>query len=140
MSFHGNTNHSDLLNHIWGNDVSHFPAILSVINLYKQDVTQTDNFPRVMREDFFNLNVGDKVHFPDARDWTKQIELSIPLFDGIASNFPFIQQEDIPNDILTDFFRNKFQASQQAFLKGNTFKINERSDYFTYCVYNSIRF
>ncbi|MDK2837383.1 MAG: hypothetical protein PWR15_452 [Bacteroidota bacterium] len=140
MSFHGNTNHSDLLNHIWGNDVSHFPAILSVINLYKQDVTQTDNFPRVMREDFFNLNVGDRVHFPDARDWTKQIELSIPLFDGIASNFPFIQQEDIPNDVLTDFFRNKFQAGQQAFLKDNTFKINERSDYFTYCVYNSIRF
>lgn len=52
MAFHGNTNHSDLLNHIWGNDVSHFPTILSVINLYKQDVTQTDNFPRVTRDDF----------------------------------------------------------------------------------------
>lgn len=27
MAFHGNTNHSDLLNHIWGNDVSHFLSI-----------------------------------------------------------------------------------------------------------------
>lgn len=140
MTFHGNANHSDLLNHIWGNDVSHFPAILSVINLYKQNVAQTDNFPRVIRDDFFNLNVGDNVTFPDSRDYKKHIELPIPQFDGIASNFPFIQQEDIPNDILTDFFRGEFQAKQQAFLKDNTFKINERSDYFTYCVYNSIRF
>lgn len=140
MAFHGNTNHSDLLNHIWGNDVSHFPTILSVINLYKQDITQTDNFPRVTRDDFFNLNVGSKVSFPDSKNYKNHIELTIPQFDGIASNFPFIQQEDIPNDVLTNFFKDKFQAQQQAFLKDNTFKINERSDYFTYCVYNSFRF
>ncbi|GHT28302.1 hypothetical protein FACS189432_06050 [Bacteroidia bacterium] len=140
LNYHGNTSHSELLNHIWGNDVSHFPAILSVINLYKQNVTQIDNFPRVTRDDFFNLNVGDAVCFPDSRDYKKHIELPIPQFDAIASNFPFIQQEDIPNEILTAFFREKFEAQQQAFLKDNSFKINERSDYFTYCVYNSIRF
>ncbi|GHT01637.1 hypothetical protein AGMMS49525_02940 [Bacteroidia bacterium] len=140
LSYHGNTSHSELLNHIWGNDVSHFPAILSVINLYKQNVTQIDNFPRVTRDDFFNLNVGDNVSFPDSRDYKKHIELPIPQFDAIASNFPFIQQEDIPNEVLTVFFRGKFEAQQQAFLKDNSFKINERSDYFTYCVYNSIRF
>ncbi|MDR0681740.1 MAG: SAM-dependent DNA methyltransferase, partial [Dysgonamonadaceae bacterium] len=115
--------------HIWGNDVSHFPAILSVINLYKQDVTQTDNFPRITRDDYFNLNVGDNVCFPDSHDYKTHIELQIPQFDAIASNFPFIQQEDIPNEILTVFFRKKFEAQQQAFLKDNTFKINERSDY-----------
>jgi len=140
LNYHGNTNHSELLNHIWGNDVSHFPAILSVINLYKQNVTQIDNFPRITRDDFFNLNVQDKVCFPDSRDYKKQIEIQIPQFNAIASNFPFIQQEDIPNEILTVFFKEKFEAQQQAFLKDNTFKINERSDYFTYCVYNSLRF
>ena len=62
------------------------------------------------------------------------------MFDSIASNFPFIQQEDIPNDVLTALFREKFEAKQKAFLKDSSFKINERSDYFTYCVYNSIRF
>jgi hypothetical protein len=140
LNYHGNTNHSKLLNHIWGNDVSHFPAILSVINLYKQDVTKTDNFPRITRDDFFNLNVGDKVSFPDSKDYKKQIELQIPQFEAIASNFPFIQQEDIPNDVLTDHFRKQFTAQQQAFMQDNIFKINERSDYFTYCVYNSLRF
>jgi hypothetical protein len=140
LHYHGNTNHSELLNHIWGNDVSHFPAILSVINLYKQNVTQIDNFPRVTRDDFFNLNVGDNISFPDSRDYKKHIKLPIPQFDAIASNFPFIQQEDIPNEALTAFFRGKFEVQQQAFLKDNSFKINERSDYFTYCVYNSMRF
>lgn len=136
----GTKEHGELLRQIWGNDVSHFPAILSVINLYKQDVVATDNFPRVMRDDFFNLEVGEKVVFPDSHNHAKHIEVSIPTFDGIASNFPFIQQEDIPNEKLSAYFREQFQSEQQAFLKDNTFKINERSDYFTYCIYNADRF
>jgi hypothetical protein len=141
LNYHGNTNHVQLLNQIWGNDISHFPAILSVINLYKQRIkNQTDNFPRVMRDDYFNLEPKMKVVFPDSNDYQKQIQQPIPVFDAIASNFPFIQQEDIPSDVLTAFFRKQFEAQQKAFLKDNSFKINERSDYFTYCVYNSIRF
>ena len=141
LNYHGNKNHVQLLNQIWGNDVSHFPAILSVINLYKQRINnQTDNFPRVTRDDYFNFEPEMKVVFPDSNNYQKQIQQTIPLFDAIASNFPFIQQEDIPNDVLTTFFRKKFEANQKAFLKDNFFKINERSDYFTYCVYNSIRF
>ncbi len=136
----GTKEHEELLRQIWGNDVSHFPAILSVINLYKQDVVATDNFPRVMRNDFFNLEVGEKVVFPDSHDHNKRIDVPIPIFDGIASNFPFIQQEDIPNEKLSAFFREQFQSEHQAFLKDKTFKINERSDYFTYCIYNADRF
>jgi hypothetical protein len=141
LKYYGNENHSQLLNQIWGNDISHFPAILSVINLYKQKIkNQIDNFPRVTRDDFFNLEPKMKVSFPDSNNYQKQIQQAIPIFDGIASNFPFIQQEDIPNEALTAFFREKFEAKQKAFLKDSSFKINERSDYFTYCVYNSIRF
>lgn len=140
LNFLGNHDHASLLNQIWGNDVSHFPAILSVINLYKQNVVETDNFPRVMREDFFNVEAGKKIAFPDPVDHKKRITNALPLFDGIASNFPFIQQEDIPNEVLTTFFRGKFEQKQRAFLKDDEFKINERSDYFTYCVYNAIRF
>lgn len=66
LNFYGIDNHSILLSHIWGNDISHFPAILSVINLYKQDVTKTDNFPRIIRNDYFNLEVGKEIIFPDS--------------------------------------------------------------------------
>ncbi|MEE9431100.1 MAG: N-6 DNA methylase [Melioribacteraceae bacterium] len=140
LNYHGNRNHSQLLNQIWGNDISHFPAILSVINLYKQNVTEVDNFPRIMRKDFFTITSGETVFFPDSSDYTTQIQESIPAFDAIVSNFPFIQQEDIPNEVLTTYFREQFETAQQAFLNDESFKINERSDYFTYCVYNSIKF
>ena len=96
--------------------------------------------PRVIRGDFFNLEVGKLEVFPDPVDYRKHIDVPIPQFDGIASNLPFIQQEDIPNDKLTEFFRQKFKRNQRAFLQNGRFKINERSDYFTYCIYHSIRF
>ncbi|OCX54181.1 N-6 DNA methylase [Mucilaginibacter sp. PPCGB 2223] len=140
LKYHGAKDHGQILEQIWGNDISHFPAILSVISLYKQDVQTINNFPRVTREDFFSLEPGQKVMFPDPEVSGQLIEEPIPLFDGIASNFPFIQQEDIPNDILTPFFREIFLLGQRAFLKDNSFRINERSDYFAYCVYNAWRF
>lgn len=111
-----------------------------MINLYKQKVKDIDNFPRVIRDDYFNLATGKQIIFPDSKDYTKQISQPIPTFDAVSSNFPFIQQEDIPNDILTTFFKEKFGTKQKAFLKDKIFKINERADYFTYCIYNAIHF
>lgn len=140
LSYFGNNSHQNKLSQIWGNDVSHFPAILSVINLYKQNVTETDNFPRIIRDDYFNLNVGRKVKFPNPHNHAEHYEAQIPSFDGIASNFPFIQQEDIPNEKLTSYFKKQFELTQAAFVREGDFKINERADYFTYCIYNSLRF
>lgn len=139
LKYYGNTDHVELLDQIWGNDISHFPAILSVINLYKQKVSLAENFPRVIREDYFNLVPGKKINFP-TRDPDRQIEQTLPAFDAIISNFPFIQQEDIPNKILSESFREEFQSRQRAFINGSQFGINERSDYFVYCFYNSLKF
>lgn len=140
LNYFGNTNHSQLLNQIWGNDVSHFPAILSVINLYKQKVNEVDNFPRVIRDDFFNLEPQKKITFPDSRNHNIQVEEIIPVFDGIASNFPFIQQEDFSGYNLSVILEDKLDRSQESLYKKDIFKINERSDYFAYCVYNSLNF
>lgn len=136
----GNKNHQDLLDQIWGNDISHFPAILSVINLYKQSVTDVGNFPRVIRSNFFELFPGKTINIPDNKDINKKNNVSIPLFDSIVTNFPFIQQEDIPNDYLSEKFKTEFGDSQKAFIANNLFQINERSDYYVYCFYNSLKF
>ncbi len=140
LSFLGKKNHQELLSQIWGNDISHFPAVLSVITLYKQKVEDVANFPRVIRQDYFNLEPKQKIGFPDNKNIDKINEVELPLFDAIVSNFPFIQQEDIPNSMLTTRFRNEFQQSQKAFLEKGDFKINERSDYYVYCFYNSLKF
>lgn len=140
LTYFRSGSHQEKLSRIWGNDIAHFPAILSVINLYRQNVSQSDNFPRVIRDDFFNLEVGKKMAFPDPCDHKISVNEEIPVFDGIASNFPFIQQEDIPGDFLGAFMSKKFGGTQSAFLSDGKFKINERADYFTYCIYNASRF
>ncbi|HCN38202.1 MAG TPA: SAM-dependent DNA methyltransferase [Bacteroidetes bacterium] len=140
LQFYGNNNHQQILNQIWGNDISQFPATLSVINLYKQKVNDTSNFPRVFRSDFFSLTPGQTIEIPDNIEIFKFNKISIPKFDAIISNFPFIQQEDIPNEILTSHFKSEFAETQKAFIDGNKFEINRKSDYYIYCFYNSLKF
>ena len=140
LKFLGKDNHQELLNQIWGNDISHFPAVLSVINLYKQKVEDVANFPRVTRKDFFSLTPQQEILIPDNKDISKINKVQLPCFDAIISNFPFVQQEDIPNDILNTHFREEFKEDQEAFLEDVNFKINERSDYYVYCFYNSLKF
>lgn len=140
LKYRGTINHQQLLNQVWGNDISHFPAVLSVINLYKQDLTDQNNFPRVTRRDYFRLIPGQELRYPDPVHEGQFINVALPQFDSIISNFPFIQQEDIPNKFLSDKFREEFQRTQRAFVRDNRFDINERSDYFVYCFYNSLKF
>ncbi len=140
LKFFGNKNHQQILNQIWGNDISHFPATLSVINLYKQKVNDIANFPRIIRKDFFTLNPNQTIAIPDNTDISKINHIPIPKFDAVISNFPFIQQEDIPNDILNTQFESEFAKTQTAFLNGSKFDINGKSDYYIYCFYNSLKF
>lgn len=140
LQFFGNKNHQQILNQIWGNDISHFPATLSVISLYKQKVDDTANFPRIIRKDFFTLNPTQTIAIPDNKDIDKINQIPIPKFDAVISNFPFIQQEDIPNEILNTHFESEFAKTQTAFLNGNKFDINGKSDYYIYCFYNSLKF
>jgi hypothetical protein len=136
----GVNSHSKLLHQIWGNDISHFPATLSVINLYKQDVSEVKNFPRVLRSDFFDLQPGTLIPFPDPTNSDEIKAEVIPAFDAIISNFPFIQQEDIPNELLSSQFQAIFKDTQNAFIAKGKFKLNERSDYFIHCIYKSFGF
>lgn len=140
LKFLGTKDHHQLLNQIWGNDVSHFPVTLSVINLYKQKVDDIINFPRITRKDYFTLQPKQTIEIPDSINIDKINKVEIPLFDAIISNFPFIQQEDIPNAVLSNHLRQEFKETQAAFLKGVNFEINEKSDYYVYCFYNSHKF
>lgn len=140
LKHYGNENHQQILNQIWGNDISHFPATLSVINLYKQKVDDVANFPRVIRKDYFTLSPNQTIPIPDNVDIDIVNEIPIPKFDAIISNFPFIQQEDIPKDALEEYFKNEFGETQTAFINGNVFDINGKSDYYIYCFYNSLKF
>lgn len=90
--------HADLLDKIWGVDIAHFPAELATINLFRQDISDYSNFPRIVVQDFFKIAPGKEVAFPPLRSATpyyEKIALPFPDFAGIVGNFPYIRQEII---------------------------------------------
>ena len=56
--------HEVLLSNIWGFDISPFAAELAVINLFRQDLSEFNNFPRVLCGDFFERTVGERRRLP----------------------------------------------------------------------------
>ncbi|GBD87080.1 putative type I restriction enzymeP M protein [bacterium BMS3Abin03] len=87
--------HEELLGKIWGIDIGKFPAELSTINLFRQNVANYENFPRVICTDIFDVRKGMVFKFPppNASKNFEKVELPLPAFGGLVGNFPFIRQE-----------------------------------------------
>jgi len=56
--------HAELLGQIWGVDIARFPAELATINLFRQNVRDISNFPRVETRDFFDVTPHQTFEFP----------------------------------------------------------------------------
>ncbi len=93
----GEKSHMTLLSHLWGIDIAHFPAELATINLYRQNLSDYRNFPRIVSKDFFDIKTGDTFKFPPPKAATDDadfmIEEKLPAFDAAVGNFPYIRQE-----------------------------------------------
>lgn len=98
----GERDHKKLLSMLWGIDVAKFPAALATVNLYKQNLGDYNNFPRIESKDFFDVKQGDKFKFPPPKptgDPGYMIEEKLPVFDAAVGNFPYIRQELIEKQI-----------------------------------------
>jgi hypothetical protein len=93
--------HEDILEKIWGIDIGQFPAELSAINLFRQNVSNFDNFPRVVNKDIFDIKKGGYFEFPPPNVGKNYVKINIPIpeFYGLVGNFPFIRQELIEKKI-----------------------------------------
>jgi type I restriction-modification system DNA methylase subunit len=89
--------HRELLSQLWGVDIANFPAELATINLFRQNVAEISNFPRIVCKDFFEIQPESKHKFPPLKKSPdpnfQAIEETMPLFDAAVGNFPFIRQE-----------------------------------------------
>lgn len=52
--------HGQLLSDIFGVDISHFASHLTTINLATRDLVDEENYPQIVRSDFFNVISGKK--------------------------------------------------------------------------------
>ena len=94
--------HRQLLSQLWGVDIAPFPAELATINLYRQNLDDYDNFPRILAMDFSDVKPGQVFEFPPPKpseDGGSKIKEKLPIFDGAIGNFPYIRQELIERRI-----------------------------------------
>lgn len=121
----GRREHTKLLQQLWGVDIAPFPAELATINLFRQRMTDHGNFPRIVCEDFFKVSNGSVFQFPPPKASGKApefIDETIPQFDTVVGNFPYISQDKIEKRVkgYRDFLRQTlikdwFEESPQLF-------------------------
>lgn len=84
--------HDILLNEIYGNDLSGYPAYLSMLNLAIRNMRKP-SYPRIVNKDFFSISENSKIRLHDQNG--NEENKPLPKFDAIIGNPPYTRQEDI---------------------------------------------
>lgn len=135
--FHGKLglSHENLLSILWGFDISAFAAELAAINLFRQNLSVFNNFPRIVPGDFFKLSPGQNVPFPPAKGGGQEkIMIPIPKFNTIIGNPPYLRSQN--QDDLNPQYRNRLFAAASR----NNIKAAAKTDLFTFFVFNALDF
>ena len=141
---HKEKNHLQLLEKLWGIEISPFPSFLSVMNLCLLNIKDFENYPIIIREDFSNIfqNQNRKILFKNKnQDKTLKIkkidnqysQVKIPKFDACIGNPPYIRQESISNS-------NKQKWNDLILADFQIKKFNKRSDLYCYYLIHTASF
>jgi len=84
--------HKALLNEIYGNDLSGYPAYLSMLNLAIRN-TLNASYPLIICKDFFSISERSMIELHN--DEGEKVRRILPKFDAIIGNPPYTRQEDI---------------------------------------------
>jgi hypothetical protein len=109
---------------------------LAVINLYRQDLSEYENFPRIVAGNFFARTPGQTVSFPAPRitSGTRKIPVPIPIFDCIVGNPPYLRSQN-QDDLDATYRKSLFQTAADAGVAATT-----KTDLFAFFIYHSLRF
>jgi len=102
--------HGELLQDLFGMDISNFATHLTTINLATRDLIDEENYPQIARTDFFNVRprrpflslpthaaIGGKMTSKGMGS-IQHRDVEIPKLDAVVGNPPYVRQEDIPKD------------------------------------------
>jgi methylase of polypeptide subunit release factors len=127
--------HGDILSKVWGFDISAFATELASINLFRQDMSAFDNFPRIISGNFFERFVGEEIPFPPARAGGQdKVVIDIPAFRAIVANPPYLRSQN--QDDLNEKYKNTLFAA--AFKNG--IKAAAKTDLFAFFMYKALEF
>jgi hypothetical protein len=95
--------HHELIEGLFGADINAFPAHLATLNLAARSITNSENYPRIARRNFFTVAPGTPFcTLPKATrnaDGDREKEsIILPDLDAIVGNPPYVRQELIPHE------------------------------------------
>jgi hypothetical protein len=93
-----NMSHQELLGHLFGCDISPYPAHLATLNLAAREINEETNYPRIVRKNFFDIS--PPIHFctvPEGPNGTDK-KIFLPSLDAVVTNPPYVRQEKIQKE------------------------------------------
>lgn len=129
--------HTEILPKIWGFDLSTFATELASINLYRQDLSSFDNFPRIVPGSFFDRSVGESIEFPPPKPPTngwKKLKVPIPEFDAIVANPPYLRSQN-QDDLDPDYRKVLFASASRCGVVASP-----KTDLFAFFLFHSFEF
>ena len=127
--------HADLLSRVWGFDISAFATELASINLFRQDMSAFDNFPRIISGNFFERFVGEEIPFPPAKAGGQdKVVIDIPQFQAIVANPPYLRSQN-QDDLNEKYKQTLFNAAGK-----NGVSAAAKTDLFAFFLYKSLEF
>jgi len=93
--------HEELLEQLWGIDISRYPAHMAVINLAGRDLASSENYPKIIHDDFFKVLPKRSEYEFYRRSYqvdgssTEKVRIAVPLFDAVVGNPPYTRQEEM---------------------------------------------
>jgi len=121
-------NHEELLEQLWGIDIARYPAHMSVINLAARDLASTENYPKVIHDDFFKVFPQRSKYEFYRRSYkvaglsTEKVQTVVPLFDTVVGNPPYTRQEE-----MEDLFPGLKERAHSAILRDWKLEVSKRS-------------
>ncbi len=92
----GRLKHRDLLQQLYGFDISAYPVHLTTINLVTRDLIDEANYPLVARHDFFDVRLHDAPFtIPFAGEDAPLTMSGIGKVEAVVGNPPYVRQEKI---------------------------------------------
>jgi hypothetical protein len=133
MSRRTAASHSEILSTLWGFDLSPFAAELAAINLFRQDLSEYDNFPRIVPGDFFQRRCGEKIEFPPPRvTGANKIPVPIPHFTTILGNPPYLRSQN-QDDLDAGYKARLFNTATRLGIRAAP-----KTDLFTFFIYHAL--
>lgn len=127
--------HGQLLSSIWGFDISAFATELASINLFRQDLSAFDNFPRIVSGNFFERHTGEEIPFPPARAGGQdKVVVEIPQFRAVVANPPYLRSQN-QDDLNPRYKQTLFTAAGK-----NGIDAPAKTDLFAFFIYKALEF